>query len=55
MGGRSMDHYHADLLDDFIGQNWTQFIRFIASREGVEESEAENLAEDVAQTLESFR
>lgn len=54
MGARTPDAYHAAILDDFIGQNWSAFINFIAMREDIEADEAETLADQIAEDLNSF-
>lgn len=48
-----MDRYEAMIVEDFLGNNWSRFLSFLADREMLDEFEAETLGEEIIAALES--
>lgn len=51
MGVQPLRGFQASILDDFIGQNWQQFITFIEINFDLDEDDSEAEAGDIAQRL----
>lgn len=48
-----LDSEQKQLISNFIGENWEQFVSHVAGHNGITEEEAEELAEGISEALEN--